>query len=410
MLSQYQKAIGYFYFACMFLAVVLMPWHKTLTSGPFFFMGCAWLIARNPLFIVKDWWNNKRIWLFAAIYLVAVIAWYFSDDRLAAAVDMRVKSYLFLLPIVLGSSLKPNRKQVFYVLAGFVVSCIAFALFALGKAVYDLALTGKNHFYYKDLVAFTYMHPAYIGMFIAFAVILTGMLLLATWDKISTKRRLFFLLVMAFLSIFIFLLTAKMAIFSLAIFLILGIWIWGYRHGGFKRAALMTLLFLVFGITLVFAFPYTRLRFQILFNYHSTSYTNSVESRTEIWKAGSMLMDAHHYRGIGSGDAADSLIVYYQKIGFEKGVEERYNTHNQFMQVQVESGWGGTLLFAVLFAACLYLAWRERNWPWMALILLFLLNSSTESMLKTQSGVVFFAFFNAFLGMFYRREEIGVKG
>jgi O-antigen ligase len=109
--------------------------------------------------------------------------------------------------------------------------------------------------------------------------------------------------------------------------------------------------------------------------------------------------------GVGSGDAQQVLINQYAENGFTTGVEERYNAHNAYFQALVETGLPGMLFFLGFFLGCLWLAWKDKNYLWGAFLLLFMVNITTESMLKTQSGVVFFSFFNALLGLNSSRKR-----
>jgi O-antigen ligase len=109
----------------------------------------------------------------------------------------------------------------------------------------------------------------------------------------------------------------------------------------------------------------------------------------------------HILTGVGTGDSEQVLVETYQENGFQKGVDERYNAHSQYLQVLVDAGIFSLLLMLAVFYFSLRRAIHHTNTLYLCFLLLFLINILTESMLKTQSGVVFYAFFNTLLGLHF---------
>ena len=303
------------------------------------------------------------------------------------------------MPILVAGFIELSKADVRKILICFVFSCFAFVTFSLARAAWILIQTGAAHFYYKDLVSFTLIHPAYIGLFIAFAIIIVTLELLHSRNAMNRRTRLLAVVFLLFFLVFEFLLTAKIAIISLFLFLNIALYIGVQQQYTIRKAIAMLALMNCIGLGAIVALPYTRERFKLLFTYKEANYTNSVDSRTEIWHSAWQLVRDHNGLGIGSGDSEETLVSYYEKNGFKAGVEARYNTHNQYLQILVETGVGGLLFFLSILGACCWWAIRDRNYLYLAFLLLFMVNIFTESMLKTQSGVVFYAFFNTILGL-----------
>jgi hypothetical protein len=66
-------------------------------------------------------------------------------------------------------------------------------------------------------------------------------------------------------------------------------------------------------------------------------------------------------------------------------------------------GIAGLFILVLLFLLPGIAAWKKQDFLYLSLLLLVAVNMLTESMFETQSGVVFFAFFNALL--FRTRES-----
>ena len=380
-------------FGMICFIAMLIPFHKTLASPVLLLSFIAILFSLNYAYKLERLLANKRYLFFASIFLLFVFGYFFSEDKHTAYRDLEVKFYLLAIP-------------VFYVLIStlYVISCLLFILVAFSIAFYDFLVLGENHFYYKELLAFTYLHPSYAGMFQAFAAVLIVMHLLTNWFEIPKKWRFIYLALLAIITLFIFLLTAKMAIASIFILLSVAFYLLGKQILGKSKTIFIIVLGNVVAIAIMLSLPYTRERLKLLLTYNEVSYENSVNSRQEIWKAAIEVAQNNWLVGTGTGDAEEELIAAYQRNNFQLGVDEKYNAHNQYLQILVETGIVGLILFIAYLIWCLRLAIRSRNHLYLVFLLLWMVNITTESMLETQSGVVFFSFFNVLLAMDYSRK------
>lgn len=381
------------------LMVLTIPFHKVLSSPLLILSFIIILFSGNYRAKWQYITTHKRWMMFAALYLLVVYAYLRSADKQEALRDMNVKLYLLLIPVFMAIFGQVQQRTIQLFLRAFVFACAVFGIVALGLAAYDMIITGENHFYYKYLVDFTFIHPSYIAMFMVFAMIVLAGHIITSYQQLSRNNVLQLLMLIAFFMLFVLLLTAKIAIASMFLALTIAFFIWGRMYIGWKRTTLIAVAGNLVLFLAMMALPYTRQRMLMLLHYNEVNYTNSVDSREEIWKAVGQVAGNHLWMGVGSGNAQEVLNAQYAENGFTTGVEERYNAHNAYLQVLVETGLPGLIVFLSFLIACLWLAWKDRNYLWIAFLLLYMINITTESMLKTQSGVVFFSFFNALLGL-----------
>ena len=391
-------------FGMICFIAMLIPFHKTLASPVLLLSFIAILFSLNYAYKLERLLANKRYLFFASIFLLFVFGYFFSEDKHTAYRDLEVKFYLLAIPVFYVLIQPFTIKERKLVSTLYVISCLLFILVAFSIAFYDFLVLGENHFYYKELLAFTYLHPSYAGMFQAFAAVLIVMHLLTNWFEIPKKWRFIYLALLAIITLFIFLLTAKMAIASIFILLSVAFYLLGKQILGKSKTIFIIVLGNVVAIAIMLSLPYTRERLKLLFTYNEVSYENSVNSRQEIWKAAIEVAQNNWLVGTGTGDAEEELIAAYQRNNFQLGVDEKYNAHNQYLQILVETGIVGLLLFIAYLIWCLRLAIRSRNHLYLVFLLLWMVNITTESMLETQSGVVFFSFFNVLLAMDYSRK------
>ncbi|MFH2143882.1 MAG: hypothetical protein ABIJ97_15770, partial [Bacteroidota bacterium] len=98
--------------------------------------------------------------------------------------------------------------------------------------------------------------------------------------------------------------------------------------------------------------------------------------------------------GVGIGDVKNELIDQYLKNNNFNLAEQKLNAHNQYLETTIGLGITGVaILIIVLFIPF----FRKKNYILYSFLILIIVNFLFESMLNTQAGVTFFAFFYALL-------------
>ena len=119
--------------------------------------------------------------------------------------------------------------------------------------------------------------------------------------------------------------------------------------------------------------------------------------RLLVWSAANELVSDNLIVGVGTGDAKDELMNVYKFRGMTGAYAHELNAHNEFYQVFISLG----IIGFVLLLICLYFpfifAFRTGNAIYLLFLLLICINFLTESILETQAGVMFYAFFNSLL-------------
>jgi len=390
-----QQLFRWMWFIFIIAGILCIPFHKVFPVFPLGLAGIAGslsvLVAPQTISIKRQ----KNLFVAAAIFLIPLYTYLISSNILQAKSDLEVKAALLIIPLVVALMEPVRRFEWIWMQRALIISCIAFILTAIGIAGYKMVTEDYNAFNYKRLVAFTIIHPAYLGMFINFSImiLLFGWL---GWSKAVFKLKSHWsLILIAILFVFLVMLTAKNSVlFALLMFFIATIAYvrksgnWKYAIGLGGGALMVFVLFLTFN-------SYTRERFSMLYRFNDVEYDNSVNSREETWKAAIEVLQNMPWYGLGSGDMQERLNEQYAVNGFTLGEEESHNAHNQFLQVTLEGGIPGIALLTFLLIYFFRLAFINRFWLYGGFLVLISFNLLTESMLETQSGILFFAVFNA---------------
>ena len=108
--------------------------------------------------------------------------------------------------------------------------------------------------------------------------------------------------------------------------------------------------------------------------------------------------------GLSPGDRRQIMNKEYEKNGINPWYEN-YNIHNQFMQIFVELGLIGLLVYLFLHLNMLIYALNQKNLLLVAFIFGLIFFQMTESIIERNKGIVFFCFFLLLLKQISTKDE-----
>ncbi len=126
--------------------------------------------------------------------------------------------------------------------------------------------------------------------------------------------------------------------------------------------------------------------------------------RKVVWKSSLKLIKANVW-GYGTGDVKSVLAEQYIKDGNVQAEHKHLNAHNQFLQTTLAIGIFGLFVFMALLLFPLFVLRGIQRVVFVFFSLCFIILCLTESMLETQSGIVFFAFFYSFINSITNKSK-----
>jgi O-antigen ligase len=130
----------------------------------------------------------------------------------------------------------------------------------------------------------------------------------------------------------------------------------------------------------------------------------STKIRLRVWESAITIIKDNVWIGVGNGDTKDELMSDYKKRALEYIYSSNLNAHNEFLQVFVGLGLIGFLILMANLLIPLFIAFKSTHWIYIFFLGIIIFNFMTESMLETQAGTMFYAFFNSLL-CFEKRHE-----
>lgn len=348
--------------------------------------------------------------LFCGLYLFYIIGMFFTQNLPSGWFDLQVKLSLLAFPLILLTS-DLSKKQISVIFLSFVAGNLLSACVCLLTALYDYIVNANPHFFYGGFSLF--LHPAYYSMYLDFCIAL----LLITFYKttidlpLSTLTRLTFIF---FFSAIVILLSSKAGLLILVLIYIVAVIAYVLLTRRYARGFALLLITTVGIYAIVTFIPEISGRFKSAFHLFESETLDktSPESnsiRVFVWKEDLKLIQQNLLIGVGTGDVKDELLVNYKAEGITgayspdpiTGKPTRIlNAHSQFFQTFIALGLPGFLLFVAGFILPLVILVQRKNILYMSFIAIIVLNFLVESMLETQAGVIFYAFFNSLLYLF----------
>lgn len=338
------------------------------------------------------------ILLFSSLYILYLVGFSYSENMHYGLKDMETKLSLLLFPLIF-INIPSNNTLLKKTFLSFITGCLMAFISCLILVYFEYGTTDSQKFFYSALSRF--LHPGYFSMYITLAICMVMYLWREKGFESKLKKYLLVLSGLILLSAQV-LLSAKSAILAtLVLFVIVGV----YLFIKSKRKVLGAALFLLTAITIsagINQFDFLKGRILTVKNALQIKKVDrtAIESsavRIIIWEAAGEIIKEHPVLGVGTGDVKDALLQKYAEKGMVQALEKRLNAHSQFVQVTVALGFFGLLLFVCSLLIPLVLAIREKNYIYTFFLILITISFLTESMLETQAGVIFYAFFNSFL-------------
>ncbi|HCQ28727.1 MAG TPA: hypothetical protein DIU39_00470 [Flavobacteriales bacterium] len=366
-----------------------------------------WVV--NSLFFIGL--NKKRLVkqakpsMLILLYVLYVVWFFISPYKDSAMFDLEVKLSLLLFPLgfYFTGNYLPKRNQIFKsFIYGITVGLTGLIFRAL---YYYIAQNETLYFTYSEFSL--YMHTSYYAMYVCWALFL----LISNYFSSNVKRFFSSGIIYLFLGLLfsgaIFLLASKTGIIAWVLLMLYAVVLYYLNTRKIiPIIALFSTLALMF-VALVNVNNKLLLRFReayhVLVADDSGKAFSSTTARAKIWPLAWELIKKNPV-GYGTGAEKETLKAKYLANGMTVAYEKGLNAHNQFLQTGLALGWLGLLLLIVLFSRFIYLGYKYDEWFLFGFAIITIINFITESMLETQAGVIFFAFFYSLLDAYFMRD------
>lgn len=376
----------------------------TLPFGKFtpLFIGLLlvnWIVEADFKTKFDNFIKNKLAVLFVSLYLIHVLGLIYTNNMASGLFDIQVKLSLLIFPLIFASRplTKVELSKVFY---AFTIGLVYASIYMISRAVSLYFIEHEVAFFYQEFSAL--LHTSYMSMYMNLAIVWLLITLFKSenehpFSKISSS------LLILFFSFIIILLASKSGILTLALIFI-GVLLYLILFRKNYLIGILGIVFIASSLVLInrFAPAVANRMDSFLGAIHTESNTETTEStsvRMLIWESSNQVIKNNFLFGVGTGDAKDALNAEYSKNNITNALNHNLNAHNEFYQIYICLGLIGFIILVLsLFYPFVYYS-KTIDYVYVIFLLIIIFNFLTESMLETQAGVMFYAFFNAILGL-----------
>lgn len=379
-LSRIKKPLFYLSLVCVLITLVF-PEHD-INSKAIIFCAVCWIFYNSfseKLYLFKK--NVIPFLILSSLFWISCLAMTYTHD-IDEGVKILTRNLPFLIFPLIFTTIKIEEKVVSFLFKYFSFSVILATLFVLGKATYLKLNNLGSYFHFLKLEMLQDKHNTYFSMFCVVAI---------TYFIFNLKKKTWWYgACITFLLGYIYLLSVRISIIALVIVVII------FLFSNYKKIPLKYFYGILLCCVLAPVVFYFSPSFQEKFNPHTPQgeAISDVGSRKIHWQAAlDQISKNNILLGEGTGDGHYGLFENYRKFGFETGFIEKYNAHNQFIEIMLYYG----LIGLIMLIGLLIFAFRKnligKNYQAIAVILVFCTFMITESILQRHDGIVLCAFF-----------------
>ncbi len=233
-------------------------------------------------------------------------------------------------------------------------------------------------------------HPSYLAMYVIMSVFIS----FESWfdTSLRMKKRIGWLVNGIFLLISLYFLSSRSGLLAVVVLIPVYFFLKVY-----KRKKLITGFAILILLLILFFVVRTNERVSIGMDEISKESFFQRDGRISIWESAIHLIRHNLILGVGIGDVKAELMKEYQRRGDQNLIENHYNVHNQYLEILLENGIIGLILFLSILGVMFYIAFSERNILYCLFIIMMVIFFLFETVLNRLQGVTFFSLFSFLL-------------
>jgi O-antigen ligase len=346
--------------------------------------------------------------ILTSIYAIHLAGMLYTDNFITGLHVLEKKLALLAFPVLFIVS-DLTKKQVDKILTAFVVGVlISCSICYLHKftthgieGVSVAAFMTNPAFQNTFFSAAIPIHPAYLSS----CLILSSLILLERFYRVSLMQKILYIVLVVLFLITMLILMARGSLFAFGVMVLLTLFLKSLRGKVTAHLAYGVVLTGILVSASLYFIPNLKARMAESFtnyreNVFNTDEVSSVALHFKSWHCAiESTLNKHIIFGHGTGDEAEVLKACYRNNGWQHMAIVGYDAHNEYLSAFVRHGLVGVLIFLSVLAYCFYWAIRCDNIIYFAFLVLVTVTASSESILRGQVPLLFFAFFNS---CFYR--------
>jgi len=371
-----------------------------------------WLIFSKKEFDISTLKSRLMI-LFISLFVIGIVGLAYTNNSKAGIATLETQSAILFFPLVFGTTSVLDSSMLKKINTHLLIAAALASVAGVGYGIYNYVESGNIEQLTGDhILLFHVVRPVTMGLFCLLALIFAFERL----NESSAKSKGSLYALIGLMTLMILLLSIRLIIacwFLIVFYYLLTI----IKQRLYKIFSVSIAILLL--IVSSFIIPTAKKQWKELFDFSSTS-TIALDKdsslgrswrgkalRVAIWKCSADVLKKHWLTGVGTGDVQDSLQKTYENRKFYfASMYNRYNAHNEYLQILLATGLPGLL---ILLSCILYplLNYRKKfsGNIYLLFLLLFAVVGMSESILEVNKGIIWYSFFNSIFAFGYLKSD-----
>lgn len=394
-------------------------------------LGWIWALAKKDEHVGFQNISKPQKLIFASFigfFVWNLISLLYAENVSYGWKNIESKLSFLIFPLILFST-RLDRKTILNSLRIYFYSILLCTIVLLSRSILNYLNQGEL-LTYHDFVGLLDFHAVFYSYY-TFLAILFGLYLLEKQVFKKTEKSLFILFILIFFIGLVFAASKNVLVVSALTFGLY--WTRVILKGKLsKKIMLAGSVIALFAVLLILRIPSVENRISELKSLQGIEAIEMVKSgellqhedrvklngtsvRLLFWYIGLEQLSEHQrwLIGLNPADRRDVINERFYEVGLNPWFEN-YNLHNQFIQILVELGIIGLLIYLLIHLFLFREAIKSKNWLLVTFLSAFVIFQITESVLERNKGIVFVIFFLLFLQQLNQLKHeswhIGDKG
>ena len=352
----------------------------------------------------KEKVNTKRFFINASLYFVYLFSLIYTDSFEVAGRKLDTAITMLVFPLIFFVFKPFDEKRKEYYSKKFTQYFYFFSVLYAILALINFYLQNAFRFYPDPwLLRNTMEEMSLIGQHPIYASMIISLGILFSFPFFSQGRDQRIKPLVTLLNIPLILVLVLLASKGVIIAIIIAAIAYLFFNIRKRKVKMISIVLIVAGFALSLMYlPSLTHRFKELKEVSSLEIKldkyNSTSIRKGIYYCSAVKIKENWFFGYGIGDVQPALNDCYETIDDDIFNKFDYNSHNQYLGVLLSTGVFGLFALLLLLISNFHLAITNKDWVFLAVLVLFSVSFLTENLLERQAGVVLFSFLLSFFG------------
>ena len=380
------------YFSMVLMLVSLFTSRFLLSVGfvLFIFLTC---FHKNILNQLICFIRNPFLMGMSFLFLVPFVTWFWTEDKNMWMRFARIKLPLFLFPIAFAGTWQLSSKQWKWMATIFIFLVIAGCSWSLWQYFQNIHTIHEQYLQAKLMP--TPLENDHVRYSLIVTIAIMCLALLIQKDMQLRKRSLSWMC-LAFLTIYLHILSARTGLISLYIFLLFAVFYTVFKRKKVKLFLILAILLFTMPAASWFLFPtfQNRIRYNVydLSNIRENKYVAGANDGNRILslKAGWNVLQENPF-GAGA-DVVEKTYQWYDKHVPQMSETEKLFPSSEPLMYAGFAGWIGLVAFFITMLSPFFERVKKNYGFWLVLNLIMAFSFLFDIGLEAQFGVFIYAF------------------